>query len=285
MIEFDLIRILSAFVCGYALCLSGSLTQIVSNNPLASPSTLGFDGLVVLIVLICHGLVTSLGLGNLQILTFLAFIFILITVALLSNLKRSSKSMVNMNLIILLGLGFNLFVGAVFSVVQFLFMSLNKQFPSGLWFGNFRQADEQYLLIISTAFLFTIFVSLRLAKSLSIMTIDNTLALCLGIDVEKTQRRAIFLSLLLTGLVISFFGVFSFLGLIFPHLVRTLPGIKGQIRSEILFGPILSGLVLLVLDQICYNWTYYGAELPVGMVSSVLGSGLLIAIVIRRAFL
>lgn len=280
--ELDFLRIVFAFICGHAICLSGSLTQIVTSNSLASPSTLGFDGLVVLVLLVAHFFTTFVFEFSLGFTSYAFFLSLILIGAAFTKLRPLNQGQLKMNQVILMGLGFNLLIGAVFAVVQFLFMAMNYQFPSGLWFGNFRAAGIEILWVLAPTLGIALAGSWSLAKSLGLINVDTTIAQSLGVDVGRTQKKALVLALFLTGSTICFFGVFSFLGLILPHLMRNISWFRGKIRNELLYAPIVAGTLLSILDQLCYNFTFYGAELPVGMVSSVLGSLLLVLIVMKK---
>lgn len=281
--EIDLLRLLFAFFCGYFLAISGSLSQVTSHNHLASPSTLGMDGLAVVTVILSQGILVLLGVEfPLEHLSFALFILCFFGVFVLSKgLFRFSLFETDMQGIILLGLAFNLLVGAVFSVVQFLFMALNFEFPTGLWFGNFRFYSLSYLWLFVLAFIVTLLCLSKLAPKLRIMTIGNEFAQGCGINISKIQKQSLLLSLFLTGLVICYFGVFSFLSLIFPHLLRMVPVFRKNMRHELYYGPFLCGIALSFLDALCFHFDFRGAELPVGMVSSILGSFLLIGLLLK----
>ena len=284
--DIELVRILIAFFAGYFLSLSGSLTQLVTQNHLAAPSTLGFDGIVVFLILIAQLFLNQFQLGlGLEWSSFLlfccAFIVLFLIGLIFGKRWQLEKSMRDMKNVILLGLGFNLFIGAIFAVVQFLFMAFNYEFPSGLWFGSFRYSGLEVLLLFMAAFVCCIFMMKALARDLRLIGVGRDFAIGLGVDVSKTQQYSLMLSLFLTGLVISFFGVFSFLGLIFPHVLRSFTWIRKNMRHELNLGPILSGVFLSAVDYVCYHFTIQGIELPVGMVSSVLGSLMLMVLLFR----
>lgn len=288
--EAEIIRIIIAFLAGYFLSLSGSLTQLVTQNQLAAPSTLGLDGMVVFIILIVQLLLTGFQPElSAEWITFLLFSFLFTMLALLGLIfgKRwqLDQSMRDMKNVILIGLGFNLFIGALFAVVQFLFMAFNYEFPSGLWFGSFRYSDWHVLILYVVTFLGCVVLMKFLAKDLRLIGVGRDFAIGLGVNVAKTQKYALMLSLFLTGLVISFFGVFSFLGLIFPHLLRSFPWIRKNMRYELTWGPIISGAFLSTIDFACYHLTIHGIELPVGMVSSVIGSMMLMTLLFRGRLL
>tara|TARA_Y100000385_G_C13060392_1_gene624106 strand:+ start:567 stop:1445 length:879 start_codon:yes stop_codon:yes gene_type:complete len=284
--EIELVRVLLAFLVGYFLTISGSLSQIVTQNNLASPSTLGFDGLAVVCIIIAQFFVSALPyIFGIEVWSFLIFLSLFgIIYIFKQNLKQKTQLFVDQNIqtLILIGLGFNLFVGAVFSVIQFLFMALNMEFPTGIWFGNLKYHSVSYLWLFFIVFILLQFFLLKIAPNLRVLSIGHEFALGLGVKVKRVQAQSIFVSLFLTGLVISFFGVFSFLGLIFPHLLRLIPFFKYNMRNELLYGGIVTGLVFSAFDIACYNFDIYGTELPVGMVSSVLGSMALLTLLVRK---
>ena len=122
MFEFDILRVLLAFFCGYFLCLSGTLTQLISNNPLASPSTLGMDGIGVLFVISGQLLLNFFGVNSdLADVSLRLFLIFFLLIALFP--KRSSTdvwNLLSMKSFIIVGLAFNLFIGAIFTIIQFM---------------------------------------------------------------------------------------------------------------------------------------------------------------------
>ena len=280
--EYEIYRGIFAFLCGHFLCLSGSLTQITANNHLASPSTLGFDGLGALAVIVAQVLIVPFFPGSLELKAFIVFIsFMLFGSGVMRKFIKGTGLALDIGFLILLGLAFNLFVGAVFSIAQFLFMALNFEFPTGLWFGGFRFFETWWLWPFLGAFVAAILVVKRNAGGLRLMSLGSDFALGRGVDVKRAQVESLALSLVLTGLVISFFGVFSFLGLIFPHVLRSFSRYRSNMRRELIEGPILAGVGLFALDAICLRLTYKGAEFPAGMVSSVGGAMLLMVLLLR----
>tara|TARA_Y100000768_G_scaffold389031_1_gene390915 strand:+ start:9049 stop:9915 length:867 start_codon:yes stop_codon:yes gene_type:complete len=286
-VEVDIIRLLFVFLGGYFLCLSGSLSQLITNNGIASPSTLGMDGMAVLTIIIAQFAVKMFGfdvsLGTLSFLLFSAFIGILyFATRKTKNAEGNVWQFMEMKKVIILGLAFNLFVGAIFSVIQFLFMSLNFDFPTGIWFGNFKQFQTYWIIFYLVGLFCCAGFVFKHAHQLSLLNLGKSFALGRGTDLTEIQRRSLFLSLFLTGLVICFFGVFSFLGLIFPHILRSMKIFRSHMQWEIFYGPIIAGVILMVFDTFCYNFTFYGAELPVGMTSSIIGAFFLIILVLRQ---
>jgi iron complex transport system permease protein len=288
--EFEITRIIIAFIVGYFLSVSGSLTQLITNNSLASPSTLGMDGLAVLFIIAAYFLSIFIDVNisseSLSFILFLGFTFLFVLV---KQLLKSKKISVIENIwhhsgmksIILIGLAFNLLIGAFFSIVQFLFVAMNIKFPSAIWFGNLRQYDPSWVYFFLIFFAVTYVSIWKVSKKLDILNIGNLFAQGLNINIERIQMICLTISLLLSGLIISYFGVFSFLGLIFPHILRSISYFKDNMRREVIIGPLFSGVVFSGIDLLCFTFTYQGAELPVGMVSSVVGSFFLIYLLVK----
>ncbi len=279
--EIDITRVLLSFLCGYFLTISGSLAQIITNNKLASSSTLGFDGLGVLVILVAQFLITFVQVKfPIEHLSFALFLLFFIPLCLVS--LKSFKKNLNMNKVILIGLGFNLFVGGIFSVIQFLFIAINFEFPTGIWFGNFKYFELKVLWLYLIIFIIVFGIVLRLSKDLAILSVGSAFAEGLGLRTSYLSKLSLLLSFFLTGLVVSYFGVFSFIGLIFPHIIRSFSFFKFSMRRELILGPILTGVVLSGLDFLCFQYPFYGAEVPVGMVCSVAGSFVLLVLLLNK---
>ena len=283
--EINSLRLLLAFFAGIFLTSSGSLTQNTTQNSLASPSTLGFDAIGVLSVLFAHGLLTFFSINiSLEVFSFLIFNLFFAGVYLFFRTIQLDSTKLDMKIIILIGLGFNLFIGAIFSVVQFLFIATNTKFPTGLWFGSFKFYSSYEIGIYLIVFVLLMLFLFKNLSSLRLISVGVPFARGVGVDVVAAQKRSLYISFYMTGLVISFFGVFSFISLVFPHILRLLPFIKHDMRKEFTLGALVGGLIMMLLDFLVYNFDFYGAELPVGMISSVLGSFVLIFLLSRNYF-
>lgn len=283
--EIDVIRFFLAFILGYFLSLSGSLSQLVTNNSIASPSTLGMDGMAVLFVIFAYFLPEAF-LFNLpyELVSFILFnicFFILVFLFFIKKKPVEVWEKFNISQLVIMGMAFNLFVGAIFSIIQFLFISYNFQFPSGLWFGQVKNYENYYLSLYLILFLSCLIFSFLYAKKVSILNYGSGMAYGLRLNVSGIQKGCLLLSLYLTGTVICFFGVFSFLSLVFPHLVRSHSFFKNSMAKELTYGSLLSGVVLALLDLTCFNGVINGAELPVGMVTSVIGAFFLIVFLLK----
>lgn len=270
--DFDFLRIVAAFFVGFCLSISGSLTQHVTQNPIAGPSTMGFDAAAVVCVLFAFIFKSyfSFTLSN-EVLGFLFFVLALPVFFIFLRIFKNFGYKA-LTTYILLGLCFNLFVGAIFSVMQFFFMSLNVEFPSGLWFGNLRFVNKESVLFIGIYGFFLYFITIYLSKKLRLLSLGQGISKNLSLNPRFLINSSLFLSLVTTVIVVNLFGVFSFLSLIFPLTLRSFPFFESKIKNEFLVGSLVVGLFLSVIDLLCYNFPVLGIEFPLGMVSSVVGS-------------
>ncbi len=268
--DYLTLRLLSAFFTGVIISQTGSFIQMGTRNILASPSTLGFDGLAILWVLVVHSLTLYLD----QEFSALSFVFLGFPLFLgigwyfSGMLKGKSK----FERPILLGLTFNLLVGAIFSLWQFLFLAFNLPFPVELWFGHFRFVQTSFLFVLFGVELLIFCGYFFLQKDFLLYSLGSSIA-----QNWKHQEKRFFIFLftavaLGTFIVVSLFGAFSFLGLIFPIVARKLWFKNKDLKGELLWGSFLNGLILMTVDFLCYFFPIHGAEIPVGLIVSSLGA-------------
>lgn len=268
--DYLTLRLLSALLCGMIISQTGSLIQLGTRNILSSPSTLGFDGLAILWVLIFHTVMVFLGQEMSPLIG--APIFILIGLFFARTLSRRR----NYERPILLGITFNLFVGAIFSLWQFLFLAFNLPFPVELWFGHFRFVTSDALWALLLVEVFVVSGLLFLRKDFLLYSLGQGLSENWKLN-EKRFFSFSFVAIAVgTFTVVSLYGAFSFLGLIFPLVARKIWFKRGDLKGEILLGSLINGLFLMLIDFVCYSFPVLGAELPVGLIVGAVGAASLI---------
>lgn len=274
--DYLIVRLLSSFLVGVLISQSGSLIQLGTRNILSSPSTLGFDGLSILWLLIFQSVCLFFQLNSSIEWTFLLGVPLFILIGLLFPLFLKGKS--KFDRIILLGLTFNLFVGAIFSLWQFLFMAFNLPFPNELWFGHFRFAHLSSLMILMLTEIFILAGFWFYFKDLLSFSVGPIMVLNWELNEKKLFRFIFSIVALTTFVVVNLFGAFSFLGLIFPLIARQLWFQKKDLKGELFLGAITNGFALMLIDFLCYYFPIYGAEIPVGLIVTGLGAVSLVII-------
>jgi ABC-type Fe3+-siderophore transport system permease subunit len=274
--EYLALRMGCSFLVGCLLSQGGSLVQWGTRNILAGPSTLGMDGVAILWLMLFHLLGTfnsnlisgpTILLAGIVFFTGVGWLFSV-------NLKGKTKY----ERIVLLGVTFNLMVGAIFSLGQFLFMAFNIPFPLELWFGHFRYVTSEALVGLMLLQLFILMGFRFYFSDLKKYSIGPVMSLNWGLN-ESVIFRFSFISVsLITFIITYFFGAFSFLALIFPILARKFWFNRWDLKGEFIIGPVVNGLALMTLDYFCYEYPIYGAEMPVGLIITAVGALSLIVV-------
>lgn len=276
--EFPLLRMLAAFCLGFVMCRNGQYSQLLTKNQLSSTSTLGVDGIGLFLVMVTYLLTFFASIEAFYRVGFLIlFLGILILSFIISGfLKIKYFDHKLPQRMILFGLSLNLLVGSLLSIMHFLLIAFNFQFPAELWFGSLKFSSEaKVLCLLGMAIVMQIFHMVRRRNFLVFNFNLKVLPKSLG-KVSGVIRESFFLITFSSGLIILLFGLFPFLSLILPILIRELPGIKGSLIKELKWGAIISGIFIMLIDLLSYNFPLFSMELPLGMLSSVLGSFLLL---------
>lgn len=267
--EYLMIRLACSFLSGVLLSQSGSLVQLGTRNILASPSTLGIDGMGILWLIIFHSLALSFGSTSLLPGILLGLpLFILLGL----SFGRIIKGENNLERILLLGLTFNLLVGAIFSLWQFFFMAFNLPFPVEVWFGHFRYADSTSIWGLLLTELGLLGGLLIFSQSIKLFSLGPGISQNFNLNHKKLFSFLFVSAVISTYVVVSFFGAFSFLGLIFPIVARKLWFTKLDLSGELLWGSLLNGVLLMGIDFLCYQFPILGAEVPVGLIVTAVGA-------------
>jgi iron complex transport system permease protein len=111
-------------------------------------------------------------------------------------------------------------------------------------------------------------IALRFAKSMNALALGESEALHLGVDINRLKIGVIAITVLLVAVATAFVGVISFVGLIVPHLIRL---IKGSDNRYLLIGSALLGGILVSLADLTARLLLAPAELPIGIITSVIG--------------
>ncbi len=270
-------RVLLALLVGGALSVSGTITQSLFKNPLASPYTLGVSSGASLgvAVMILFGLSGVLGHFTTTVVAITSStLTILLVLALASKIDKNLSNLT----VVLTGLVISLFLNAIVTLI----IALNKEgLESIIRFsmGSLALRGWSYVYVILPFFVIGVILVLLHTKELDIMTFGEENAKSLGVNVKKTKYILIFIASLLTGSAIAVSGVIGFIGLVIPHLVRRIFGpthIIG-IPMTIVFG----GIFLVVADLIART-IITPSELPVGAITAFIGGPFFIYIFFWR---
>ncbi len=266
--DYLILRLLSSLLCGIILSQAGSFIQTGTRNILASPSTLGIEGLSILWLLCLHTLTLAMGLES----EWWAVSGVILFIFVGKLFSRLTGKEAKLEKVLFLGLTFNLFVGAIFSLWQFFFLAYNLPFPVEVWFGHFRYVNEKsFFLLLVFEIILLAFLS-KQWRNLKLYSLGPVISRAHSVNLASLYAFFFIFSFCGSFLVISQFGAFSFLGLIFPIVARKMWFGKYDLGGEMLLGSLVNGLFFMVTDFICYQFPIMGAEVPVGLIASAVGA-------------
>ncbi len=282
--EIRIPRLLLGLMCGAGLAMCGAVMQGLFRNPMADPGLLGVSsggalGAVLTIVLGGRLFADSLLLGAIGSWLLPAFAF---AGGALSIMVVYRLSVVNgktdIATMLLAGIAVNAISGALIGLLSYL--AADAQLRDLLFWslGSLEVTDSRKLLV---AMLFTLPALLllpRYANALNANLLGESEAGHLGIHMEKVKRRLILLVALVVGILVSLSGIIGFVGLVVPHLIRMLLGPDHRL---LLPAAALFGAALLVGADIVARNAVAPAEIPIGIITAILGGPFFLWLLLR----
>ncbi|WP_419248878.1 FecCD family ABC transporter permease [Streptomyces melanogenes] len=272
-------RALLAALVGAGLGVVGTAVQALVRNPLADPYLLGISngaslGAVAAIVL-GAGAGGALGLG----LSGAAFAGALATFALVWAVARRGGGFAPLRLV-LAGVAIGQFLSG-FTSYLVLQAGDEQQTHSVLFWlmGSLSGATWTLLAVPALAVPLALLVLQARARGLNALLMGDETAAGLGIDVVRLRRELFLVTSVLTGVLVAVSGAIAFVGLMVPHVCRLLIG--GDHRRLLPISALMGALLLVVVDTVCRT-AMDAQELPVGVVTSLIGAPALLYLLDRR---
>jgi len=278
--EIRLPRTLGAWLAGALLGLAGAVAQGLFRNPLADPYLLGSAtgatlGVALLLVLLGAAPAATAGWSTWIGLTGAAFLGALAAVLLTLALARGVQHTLRL---LLAGVIVGMVFGALSSLVIFLAPELLRSMQSFLLgttgFLGWSSAGVLALVCVGC-----VAVALAFSRPLDALALGETTAASLGVALGPVRFGLVAVIALATGAAVAHVGLVAFVGLMAPHLVRALA--KPTHRWLLPLSALAGGVLLLAADVLA-RWLLAPRELPVGVVTAVLGGAYLLALMQRR---
>lgn len=277
LMKVRLPRIILGLAVGGALSLSGVILQGIFRNPLVEPYTLGISGgaSVGVAIAIVFSLQQAYGTFVLPLSGFLGSLVVIIAVYIIS----SSGRMIKIQSMLLTGV----MISFVASSVMMMLMSMSKaESLHGIVFWIMGSLDEPNVALIRLtviASVLSLILSYFFVRPLNALRLGEEKAKNLGINTEISIRLLFLIASVLAGICVSVAGVIGFVGLIIPLLVRLLVGSDFRI---LLISSFLLGGAFLVASDVLARTIISPNELPIGVISGIIGGFLFILIMSRK---
>lgn len=274
--DIRLPRLIYSVLTGIGLSLVGLLMQTVTRNALADPYVLGVSsgastGAVFAIIM---GGLPFLGQYNTPIFAALGAALSIIMVLLCVGKSNSPVKL------ILIGMGMT----GVFSALTMMIIYGAKheaQVRSAMFwllgsFAGIQWGDLPLTAIIVTLFMLYIYM---FNQDLDVLLLGNHEAAQMGLSVKQLQLSIVIISSIVIATLVSKVGVVGFIGLIIPHLARIVGGPKH--RNTLLFSALI-GSIVMIWSDVLSRALYSPEEIPIGVLTSLLGAPLFIWIIMNR---
>ncbi len=260
---------------GAILAMCGAVMQGLFRNPLADPGIIGVSSGAALGAAICLVLLPAAPAISVPV---FAFVFGLATTVLIYKLAshRGSTSVV---LLLLAGVAVAALAGAGIGLLNYIASDTALRDLSLWQMGAISGANWHYAILTLVTVVLLYGLLRRDAKALDALLLGESEARHLGIDTQKLKRRLVVLCALGVGVAVAATGIIGFIGLVVPHLVRMISGASHQ---KLLLQSALAGALLLALADILARTLLAPAEMPVGLVTALLGAPFFIFLLLKQ---
>ena len=256
-------RIIGCLLVGSALAVSGIYIQAIFNNSLASPSIIGINAGSGFGFILISLLTTSTLVNGVLARSFGALVGGILTTLLIYCLAKATKS--SRTTLVLVGIAISTLFNSLISIVMYF----NPQIVAdkiAFNLGSLSGISYTKLLIPGPIILVFLILAIINAKNLDVLTLGDEHAHSLGMNVKAVRFYSLIIASVLAASAVAISGLIGFLGLIVPHIIRRLVGVKSYRRLTILSISFATDLMLLCdfISKLLYG-------IPVGIFLSIIG--------------
>lgn len=277
-------RAIFAVVAGMALGYCGALAQGIFRNPLADPGLVGISAgaagaAAFAIIFVLPVLNPQIGqtfyLPILPLSSFLGALLVCYFLVRLSTWLMSGS----ISGLLLIGIALNAILAAWIGLCTYIANDEQLRSLSFWTLGSVASGNWILIVVLSVLLALALLRLKSISRALNAIALGQEVAQHLGVDIHQIRREAIVWIALLNGLVVSWCGVISFIGLLAPNMARLFVGANQQksIPIAMLFG----GILLSMADSLAKNLAS-PAEIPVGIFTALLGGPIFLFILIRH---
>lgn len=280
--EIRLPRLCLAILIGAVLAQTGAATQSLCRNPLADPSVIGVSSgaavMAVAMIALAPGLHSAFGINAAMLLPYASFVGALMATLLVYQFSRGEQG-IQITSLILVGVAINALSFALIGLLSFYADDSSLRLINYWTMGSLAGANWTALMQ-ALPLLLTCLIGLWLKRQqMSLLLLGEAEALYMGININRVKNQIVILVAVGVGTAVALTGLVGFLGLVIPHLARILVG--ANLKHMMPVSMLLGALVLLASDWIA-RIIVMPAELPIGIVTAIIGAPLFIWMLRRQ---
>ena len=261
-------RVLCVTLAGAALSLCGAAMQGLLRNPLADGSTMGVSSGAAL------GAVTAMAAGftlpgsSYGGIMVSAMVFAFGALVLILSLAYTLDRSLSTSSIILIGVIFTMFISSIISLI-ITFASDHTRSLNFWTMGSFSGVNYDQVKLLCVALVICGGILFRFSPELNAFAIGEDNARHIGVNVKRIKVVILITVSVLIGVCVSISGTISFVGLVMPHIARMLVGAN---HRRLLPASLFSGAIFLLLADLMARTLLSPIELPIGVVTSIVGA-------------
>lgn len=265
LMEIRLPRVILALLAGFSLAAAGALMQNVTRNPLADPYLFGIiagAGLGATIAGLMPEAIQSVTLPLAAFVGSLVAVSIVVLVVMGNNWRRVEH-------LLLAGVAVSFLLSAITSFILYFGEAFATNRVIFWLMGSLARADLEALMWIAPVTLIGCLIALLYSRQLDALLLSDESARTLGVNVNKVRVLALTICAAITAVTVSYCGGIAFVGLMIPHIVRPFFGIT---TARLLISAGLVGGCFLIWVDVIARTIVPGQEIPIGVITSVVGS-------------
>ncbi|PCJ19555.1 MAG: iron ABC transporter [Candidatus Cloacimonadota bacterium] len=280
LFSFRIPKTITAILAGSSLAIAGLLMQSLFQNPLAGPFVLGISSGASLGVSACILLSSLYGLtflktkGALLLASSMGSLLVFVAILITANKIKNNTTL------LILGLMFG-YISSGFVSILFYFSKTEELNTFMQWsYGSFSRLTPEYYTLFALPILFCLLLSITIAKYLNAFLLGEDYARSLGVNIKKCRLIIVFISALLAGIVTSFCGPISFIGVSVPHIVRYI--FHTTNHFILLPACMIVGASMAIFADLVSSLPGTGFTLPLNSVTSIIGAPILIWVILSK---
>ena len=264
-------RVLLALFVGAALAMSGASLQGVCRNPLADPGLLGISsgaavGAVSWIVFADQ--IVVLESVHAYLLPGAAIIGAALTSFAIYRLAQVNGSL-QITTLLLAGVAINAFAGAIIGLLSYTADDQALRLITFWMMGSLAGATWDALMIAAPILIICFKLIHDKRHALNLFLLGEANARYVGVDVAQVKNQLLWINAIAVGVAVALSGIIGFIGLVVPHILRVMTGSDYRF---LIANSALLGAALLILSDLFARMIVSPAEVPIGVVTALLGA-------------
>lgn len=273
-------RMIITFLAGMALALSGAILQGITRNDMAEPGILGFNaGAGVAITIFFLYMPIEAG-SFVYVIPIVGFFGALLTAGIIYLFSYKKNTGLQPVRLVLVGIGFSMALSGIMIVLISSAERVKVDFIAKWLAGSIWGTDWPFIWAFLPWLIILIPFTLYKANLLNILSLNEPVAIGVGVSLEKERVILLLSAVALAASAVSITGGIAFIGLMAPHMAKSLIGPRNQLFLPIAI--LIGGLLLLVADTIGRNLVE-PEGIPAGIIVALIGGPYFVYLILKKS--